>query len=415
MRLNILYISHRIPYPPHKGEKIRAFHQIVHLARHNRVHLICLADDIADLDHAKVLEELCASVTTVYRRKLFSLLLAARAIVTRKPLSVAAFRHRKLAEEIRHRLGTERFDVIFVTSSAMAQYILSVPVVARVIDFIDVDSEKWRLYSERRSFPSSCIYQLEANRLASYESKLVESFDHSILISKEEKRAIRARGSAGPISVISNGVDLDYFKPIAFSSNEQSRRSIVFTGAMDYFPNVDAVHYFCREILPLIQTIVPDVQFYIVGRNPNREVRQLGKQSNVIVTGTVPDVRHYLAQARVAVAPFRLARGVQNKVLEAMAMGVPVVGTHEAFKGIAAGERDGVRIASDPVLFAEHVMTFLRGDANLRLRTARQTRSYVERSHRWEDQGAKLEQLLEQVVREKAGAKSAVVERAISA
>jgi len=412
--MNILYISHRMPYPPHKGEKIRAFHQIRHLAKQNRIHVICLADDLADFEYAKILGKWCASVTTVYRSRSVALLLAARAIVNRKPLSVAAFQHKKLAKQITQRLGTERFDVVVVTSSAMAQYILSVPVVARVIDFIDVDSEKWRLYAERRSFPLSCIYQLEANRLIGYEAELTEVLDHSILISEEEARAIRSRVSARPISVISNGVDLDYFKRVECSSIEQTRPAIVFTGAMDYFPNVDAVQYFCREILPLVQSVVPDVQFYIVGRNPTRRVRRLGKAA-VIVTGSVPDVRPYLSQARVAVAPFRVARGVQNKVLEAMAMGVPVVGTHEAFKGIAACERDGVRVANDPILFAKHVTTFLRGDSEFLRRTARQARSYVERSHRWQDQGAKLERLLEEVVREKAEANTITVESAVSA
>jgi sugar transferase (PEP-CTERM/EpsH1 system associated) len=396
--MNLLYISHRIPYPPNKGEKIRAFHQIRHLARNNLIHLVCLVDDLADFAHAKVLEQWCTSVTAVYRSKTAALLLAVGAILTRKPLSVAAFKQKALAARIAERLRMEKFDAILVTSSGVAQYVLHVPTMPKVIDFIDVDSQKWRLYAQHRSFPLCSIYELEARRLARYEEQAAKVFDHSILCSEEERRIFQTRASSRPVSVISNGVDLEYFSPSEMSSADISQPTIIFTGVMDYFPNVDAVQYFCEEIFPLVRKSVPNARFYIVGRSPTRQVRRLGKQPSVEVTGTVSDVRPYLARATISVAPFRLARGVQNKVLEAMAMGVPVVGTAEAFKGIQATERDGIRVADDPESFAEHVISVLR-DGALRSEAGLQARRYVERHHRWEDRGAELEQLLEEVVR----------------
>src|SRR4030095_17109018 len=168
--------------------------------------------------------------------------------------------------------------------------------------------------------------------------------------------------------------------------------------------------YFCHEIFPSVRRELSGARFYIVGRNPTRQVRELGKQTNVIVTGTVPDVLSYLVQATVSVAPFRLARGVQNKVLEAMAMGVPVVGTPEAFKGISAIEQDGVRIADNPRFFAQQVATFLQG-ASLRREAGVRARRYVERHPRWEDQGAKLERLIEEVVRKHRRKEKAVHRR----
>ena len=288
----------------------------------------------------------------------------------------------------------------------MAQYACLVPNVPKILDFIDMDSEKWGLYAEHRMSPLSHIYRLEAERLAKYEEKMAHVFDHSIVISEEERRVFQKRVSDRAVAVISNGVDLEYFSPRGNVATKISQPIIVFTGAMDYFPNVDAVQYFCHEIFPSVRRELSGARFYIVGRNPTRQVRELGKQTNVIVTGTVPDVRPYLAQAAVAVAPFRLARGLQNKVLESMAMGVPVVGTTQAFKGIAATAQDGIRIADDVRSFAHCVTTVLQADAASRCQAAQQARDYVERHHRWEDQGVKLERLLKEVVMASAEARS---------
>jgi sugar transferase (PEP-CTERM/EpsH1 system associated) len=417
--MNILYIAHRIPYPPDKGEKIRTFHQIRHLSQNHTIHLVCLVDEPADLIHVQSLEKWCASVGAVYRSKARALLSAASALLTWKPLSVAAFQQKKLAEEITQQLSTERFDALVITSSALAEYILHVSNISRVIDFIDVDSEKWRLYAQYHSFPLSLIYKLEATRLARYEEKIARVFDHAILISEEERCLFQKRVSDRPVSVISNGVDLEYFAASDVEPHPTSQPTIVFIGIMDYFPNVDAVQYFCREIFPLVRKSVPAVQFYIVGRNPTREVKALGNQPQVFVTGAVPDVRPYLAQAMVAVAPFRLARGVQNKILEAMAMGVPVVGTAEAFNGIRATEKDGISVVDDPQHFAQEVTTLLTANTDSRRWHAQRARHYTECQHRWEEQGTKLERLLEKAVREFAterhlGSSAALWSRSLS-
>jgi len=391
--MNVLYLAHRIPYPPNKGDKIRSFHQIQHLARKHTIHLSCLVDEREDLEHVKTLEEYCASVDFVYRDKVLAKALAMLALLTNKPLSVASFYSRTLAQKIRWRLQTESFDRIFVFSSAMAEYVRHVSDTPKVMDFVDVDSEKWRLYAEFTSPPMAWLYRLEAERLARYEAEVARTFAQSILISDIEADCMRRRVPECSIAVIPNGVDLEYFTPCEEPVPCANPCDIVFAGAMDYFPNVDAVRYFCAEIFPLIREVQPEAQFTIVGRNPTPQVTRLGQEPQVTVTGAVSDVRPYLAKARVAVAPLRIARGVQNKVLEAMAMGLPVVGTSNAFEGLQATAADGALVADDPEAFAHAVRT-LRTDSQLLHHYSQQARRYVQVHHQWTKHGVLLESLL---------------------
>jgi sugar transferase (PEP-CTERM/EpsH1 system associated) len=394
--LNILYIAHRIPYPPNKGEKIRAFHQIRGLSDKHRVHLACLVDDREDLQYADALGKYCASVDMAYRDGVRSLLLMAAAMATGTPLSVAAFRSRDLSRKIKQRLASEKIDRILVSSSAMAEYVRHVPVIPKVVDFVDVDSDKWRLYAEHHSFPRSWIYRAEAGRLARYEERVARVVDSVTVVSEKEANLLRMRLGDRKISVIPNGVDLDYFSGNGDGDERFDEPAIVFAGVMDYFPNIDAVEYFCDAIFPKVRRVRPETMFFIVGRQPTRKVRALARRENVVVTGSVADVRPYLAQSSVAVAPFRIARGIQNKVLEAMAMQRPVVGTSQAFQGIQATREDGVWMEDSVDGFVHAVLTFLE-DPNLRREQGLRARRYVERHHQWRDYGVQLERLLEKI------------------
>jgi sugar transferase (PEP-CTERM/EpsH1 system associated) len=393
--MNIFYICHRIPYPPNKGDKIRSFHQIKHLSKRHTVHLACLIDERDDLEHINILKKYCSSIDSEFRDKSTARFLAIFSIFSRKPLSVAAFYSKKLKKKITQRLNTEKFDRIIVFSSGMAEYVKNITHIPKIIDFVDVDSDKWKLYASYQPFPFSQIYQLEAKRLALYEEVVAKVFDHSIFVSEKEATLFRQRVKNIPISVISNGVDIEYFSPNGdgFHPNEPG---IVFTGAMDYFPNIDAVRYFCSEIFPLVRKIIPEVIFYIVGRNPTRQVKALGRLPNIIVTGSVSDVRPYLLKGCVSVAPFRIARGIQNKVLEAMSIGLPVVGTSNAFQGIKATESNGIRIVDKPEAFAEEIIA-LMSDPGLRHHCSLEARSYVRQYHQWKDQGIILESLLQEM------------------
>jgi len=390
--MKILYLCHRIPYPPDKGEKIRAYHHIEHLARAHRVHLACFADTRADLDHAAALEKICASVDVVYRSSTMAKLHALAALPTSRSLSVAAFDSSELRARVERRLREERPDILLAYSAAMAQYVERVNGAPRVLDFVDADSEKLREYARLRPFPQSALYALEADRLARYEARMAATFDASIFISEAEAEIVRRRAPGREYSIIRNGVNLDAFRP---DPNPARSRDpvMVFTGVMGYYPNADAVVFFARDILPRVREQVPDARFDIVGRDPSAAVRSLARLPGVRVTGFVPDVRPYLADAALAVAPFRIARGVQNKVLEAMASGLPVVGTRLAFQGLTASATDGVRVADTADAMAGEVVTLLR-DPALRAELGQRTRQYVERHHRWEEVGAILERKL---------------------
>jgi sugar transferase (PEP-CTERM/EpsH1 system associated) len=395
--MNILYICHRIPYPPNKGEKIRAFHQLRYLATRHTVHLACLIDEPEDVQYVQALEPYCASIDVLYRPKINAKLFALRALCTTQPLSVAAFYSAAFASKIRQRLHAEHIDRIVVFSSPMAVYVQQASQIPKVMDFVDADSEKWRLFADYHPRILSWIYRLEARRLAQYEREVARTFEHAIFVTEREACLLRQHVPDRPISVIPNGVDLEYFTPPQDAGGTTEPPVLVFTGVMDYFPNVDAVDYFCREIFPCVHAIVPAAQLYIVGRNPTRQVRQLSRQSHVIVTGAVPDVRPYLARAWVAVAPLRIARGVQNKVLEAMAMGLPIVGTSAALQGTWATLTDGVRMADSPRAFAREVVTLLE-DRALQRQCALQARRYVQTYHQWEVHNARLEALLYEMV-----------------
>jgi len=398
--MNILYLCHRIPFPPDKGDKIRSYHQIEDLARRHRLHVITFVEGDADERHVPALRERCASLSVAKRGRFGTAAKAALALLAREPASVRCFHSGELVRAVDRILASEPIDLVLVFSSAMAQYALAWNRGARVIDFVDVDSEKWRAYAEATRGPMAWIYRLEGERLRRYDLAIARAFDRSIFVSRAEGDLFRRLGAEGPIDVIPMGVDLDAFRP-AHGTEGSRAPEIVFVGMMNYFPNVDAVTHFAVDILPLVQKCVPDARFTIIGRAPSGRVRALANRRGVTVTGSVEDVRPYLRRAAVAVAPFRISRGMQSKVLEAMASGLPVIGSSLAFQGIPAGEEGGVESADTADSFAAAVIRLLQNPALRRARGER-ARAYVERHHRWSDQAAALEALLRQSVNDTA-------------
>jgi sugar transferase (PEP-CTERM/EpsH1 system associated) len=396
--VRILYLSHRLPYPPDKGEKIRAYHQILHLARRHEIHVVAFAEERRELEQAEGLRRHCASVEVVHRSRSAAERAALAALLSRRSLSVAAFDSRELRRLVEARQRSDPPDVILVYTAAMAPYAEDAGV-PRLVDFVDVDSEKWKLYAMRHRPPRSLIYAIEARRLAAFEDRVCREFEHSASVSEMERQILAARVPGLRHTVIPMGVDLDYFRPRADAGTrgDFAQPVIVFVGVMDYFPNADAVSWFAEDVFPLVRPRIPGVEFRIVGRRPTRSVRALARQPGVTVTGGVADVRPHLADAALAVAPFRITRGVQSKVLEAMASGLPVVGTRLAFQALDAGEEDGVRAADTPPELADEVVAVLRNRA-LRHSRGADARRYVERNHRWESSGSLLESVLTSLV-----------------
>jgi len=389
----ILFLAHRVPFPPDKGDKIRAFHMLKHLAARHEVWLGAGVDDPADLPRLGEARTLCRDVCLPLLTPLRRAANMAGAAVSGAPLSVARFRHPRLARWIDRVLREVRPDVVFVFSSAMAQYVIGrlAPETRLVVDFVDADAEKWRAYADLSGAPLRWIYAAEHRRLVRFERTAIAAAAAGVLISETERDlfAGQAPGSAGKLHVIRNGVDTDYFRPAEGPAED---RSIVFCGRMDYAPNIDGAAWFAERILPRIRARTPGAVFRIVGAAPTARVLALRALPGVEVTGAVPDVRPYLAKARVVVAPLRIARGIQNKVLEAMAVGKPVVATPQALDGIGARPGADVLCAADETRFAAAVSDVIEGRAPAAL--GARGRDHVLQRMRWSAQLALLDGII---------------------
>lgn len=362
MSENLLFLSHRIPYPPNKGDKIRSFHLLQYLSRRYTVHLGTFIDDPDDWKYAEDVRRMCGQCCLLALHPKSARLLSLSGLVSGQALTLPYYRNRALQIWVDKVMTDLAVEKVVVFSSAMAQYVEKFGHAMRIMDFVDVDSDKWTQYAKSRSWPLNLIYRREGKLLEAYEREIASEFDASFFVSTSEADLFRALASesSSRIHAYCNGVDSDYFSPDRHYPNPYApgEQAIVFTGAMDYWPNIDAVTWFAREVLPMVFREKPDANFYIVGSNPATAVTQLGSLPGITVTGRVDDVRPYLAHARLAVAPLRIARGIQNKVLEAMSMAKPVVASPQALEGIA-GVREP-RVGRSAEEFARLVIDQLR-------------------------------------------------------
>lgn len=331
---DILFLTHRIPYPPDRGDKIRGFNIVRFLSTRQRVHVIAFADDSRDLKRRNGLAPYTGNRSIIWRSKP-RWLAAVQALAFRRPISLTAFENASVQEAVTNLLARHSIDTIFVFSSQMAQYLPSKPRQKVIMDFVDMDSAKFAAYAKTSSGFTKWMMQREAQLLLAHEKSVAAKVDASLFVSAQEAALFCERTGAKRVHVVENGIDTVFFDPsAAFKRIETTGALIVFTGQMDYRPNIEAVTWFVDTILPHIRVAHPSARFAIVGRNPTDAVKALARQPGVIVTGEVADVRGWLAAAAVVVAPLKLARGVQNKVLEAMAMARPVVASTAAAEGI---------------------------------------------------------------------------------
>jgi sugar transferase (PEP-CTERM/EpsH1 system associated) len=388
--MRIFFVCQRVPFPPDRGDKITTFNEVRHLSSAHEVHVFCLGDGVRDLDNISGLNAYAKSVTAVPMSGWASKLRALRALVTGKPLSVAAFAEARLHSAIRRKFDELRPDLIMVYSCNVAQYAEHFADVPRIMQFAELDSSRWGQYAERSRIPLKWIYAIEHRRFFAYERHIGRSFSHALVCAEIEKREFEQLLPGVAVSLVGNGVDLEYFRP---AGRAKQPGSIVFTGVMDYLPNVDAVVWFCDQIFPIVLSKIPTANFVICGRRPSPPVRRLAERRGVSVTGRVPDTRPFLDAAQVFVAPLRMARGVQNKVLEALAMGLPCVASTAAWGGTVLAKGEGILAADDPQDFADQVVRLLRED-DFRAEMARKARAAAETHYRWDRQMAQLDQVI---------------------
>jgi len=336
----LLYLVHRLPYPPNKGDKISSNNMLNYFSGRWRVHLGTFVDDPEDWQYVDLVGSKCEDCCIVnlpgWRRLTGSL----SGLLTGQALSLSYYGSRELQNWVRKTIDRECPDAVLVFSGVMGRFVRDllpdhVPV---IFDAEDVDSEKWRSYGDSAHWPLSWLYRREANKLLAYERKMAASTSVTLFVSEEEADLFKtlAPESAEKTYFRTQGVDSIYFDPSVELDNpyEEGERVLVFTGAMDYRPNIDAVTWFCDNVVSTIREKEPNFLFCIVGMKPTDEVRQLDNIPGVRVTGGVPDVRPYLSHALAACLPLQLARGIQNKALEAMAMALPVLATDDALIGI---------------------------------------------------------------------------------
>ena len=366
---NLLYLVHRLPYPPNKGDKVRSYHLLKHLAAKHRVFLGTFIDDPADEEYLDATRAFCADMHVARLDPRVAKLLSLRGLFNRQALSLPYYDNAGLQAWVDRTLASRNIDAALIFSSVMAAFVRKAPHLPTLVDFVDVDSLKWTQYADNHRWPLSWLYRREGQRLLAFERSVAARAERSFFVTEGETDLFRglAPECATKVEAMCNGVDADYFSPrhplpSPFQADELP---LVFTGAMDYWPNIDAVNWFATEMLPRLLQDWPSARFYIVGRSPTPAVQAL-TGAHVVVTGMVPDVRPYLQHAAVVVAPLRLARGVQNKILEAMAMGMPVVASQECSTAIdATPERDFLTAAS-AAEFVAQVNAMLRERARAR-------------------------------------------------
>ncbi len=340
MKTPLIYLVHRIPYPPDKGDKIRSFHILRHLAESYEIYLGAFVDDQEDWQYANELKPYCKKT---YLEKLnpgYAKIKSLSGLVKGTAMTVPYYYSNTMRDWVNSILNKYHVKQAVVFSAAMAQYLSGNKFngMHRLIDFVDVDSDKWAQYAESKTWPMSFIYARESRQLLAYERKIAKEYTESYFVSHKESQHFQtlAPECKNKINFFNNGVDSEYFSPVQQLVNpfSDNRKILTFTGAMDYWANVDAVVWFANEILPKISAKNKNVCFYIVGSKPTPQVKALASRENIIVTGKVPDIRPYLKYTDVSVAPLRIARGIQNKVLEAMAMSCSIVTTPAAAEGI---------------------------------------------------------------------------------
>jgi sugar transferase (PEP-CTERM/EpsH1 system associated) len=382
----VLVVTHGVPYPPHGGAKLRDLNTIRCLAREHSVCLLSLVWDPQELRDLPRLREYCDHVDAVSTRRSVGERMVAlgKAVVSARPLAAAAFYRDEMARKIRRLLEERRVDLVVFEQIYVAPYIdaLPAPRTARtVLSLHNVAAHQYRsMVGTRAGGVHQALAVPKWRLISAMERRYTGLVDHCIVVSAREAGFLRAMHPHVPTSVVENGVDTVAYRPL---EEPDGGNALLFVGRMQYAPNVDAVRYVCRRILPAVRRVVPDARLYVVGPEPPRLVTRLAGDDAVVVTGGVPDVRPYYQRARIAIVPLRAGGGTRLKILEAMALGRAVVSTSIGCEGLEVRDREHLLIADTDASFAAGVIELLQS-RDLRERLARNARRLVESRYDWE-------------------------------
>jgi sugar transferase (PEP-CTERM/EpsH1 system associated) len=390
--MKVLYVCHRFPYPPKRGGKIRPFNMIRHLHESGHEVTVCsLARSQAEVDEGNGIAPHC---TAYHISRVEESLQWARMIVRlpiAAPSSMGYFRSSELKRTIDRLLAHQRFDLIFAHCSSVAQYVEHVRGIPKILDFGDMDSQKWLEYANYKPFPLSLGYVLEGTKMLWAEKRLARKFDLCTATTRAEWETLQSYATGGLTDLFPNGVDAQFFSPVAGAYDADT---ISFIGRMDYYPNQECMARFCRDVWPLLKSRRPAMKMSIVGADPTPTMRALGELPGITVTGSVPDVRPHVRASALMVAPLGIARGTQNKILEAMAMGVPVVTSRLAAGGVDAEPNSHFLVADSPEEVAQAVFRIIENRTE-RDRLAVAGRDRMLSHHAWPRSMQRLDAIIE--------------------
>jgi sugar transferase (PEP-CTERM/EpsH1 system associated) len=393
--MKILFALSRFPFPTLKGDKLRAYYQLKELSKNHEIHLICLSEEKDDLFYLQDLEPYCASIQLAHLslfRKGWNLI---NALFTDKPFQVHYFRHPYLKKILNKTISEKQIDVCYVQLIRMVENISFEHEVGYYLDYMDCFSAGMFKRADRAHGLIRYIYLTEAKRLKKYEHKIADRFHAYSIISEADRDSFDAP-LKNKIQVIPNGISHDF---LDFENHSEKDIDLIFTGNMNYYPNIEAARYLCKQIIPGLLNVFPELRVYIVGTDPTLEVQHFAAP-NVVVTGYVPDLRPYLARAKVAIAPMFFGSGLQNKLLEAMAMGIPVLTSPLANSSLNAPEDEAICIAHTPEAFINKAIKLLQNDSFAR-EIGTNGKAYVTRQFDWFKRNADLEAGLEAIIQRK--------------
>ncbi len=401
MKPSVLFLCHRIPFPPNKGEKIAAFNILKYLHQHYEVHLGYFVDNPDDEQYVDALDDYCSSQFHHSMNRKESLLRGATALLTKQPITLPYYYRPQFAHSVEKVIAQHNIDKVVLFSGAMAQYVFDKHQdLHTVMNFVDIDSDKWRQYSESKSGLAKLIYSREYKLLQSYEVDIATRSNVSCFVTPSEVDTFKhlvPEVTRDKVKVLENGLDNQFFDPNVPATLHESfplseDNYLVFTGAMDYWANIDAVKWFIKQVWPTVLQQVADAKFYIVGGGATKEVLNLANEPGVVVTNRVVDIRPYLDHAKAVVAPMQIARGVQNKILEAMAMAKPVFTTTLGMEGITDYPTDNNLVSDNANDAAKWCVQHLTNHKT----SADDSRQWIVEQYSWPSKLASLQEYLDE-------------------
>ena len=394
--MNILYLCHRFPFPPKRGGKIRPFNMIRHLSASGHQVTVCsLARSPEEAQEGKGIAPHCAVFEMGHVKEWVQVARMIVRLPLPTPSSMGFFYSPELAEHVRGLLDSKTWDLIFVHCSSVAQYVEQVQNIPKILDFGDMDSQKWFEYANYKPFPLSLGYRLEGAKMLAAEKRLARRFDLCTATTRTEWETLNGYQTGVDTDWFPNGVDADFFCP---SNEPYDADTISFIGRMDYYPNQECMARFCQQTWPLLKSRHPSMKLLIVGADPSPTMRQLGELPGITVTGSVPDVRPFIRNSALMVAPLNIARGTQNKILEAMAMGVPVVTSTIAAGGVDAESETHFLVADTPQACAQAIMRIVGSPAE-RNRLAVAGRQRMLSHHAWPRSMERLDSIVDRGIK----------------